>query len=83
MPKPNKRKRLIHNARVVKKMKTSSEPLLLIEQENNVPIPLDFEITKEKLTAIRMKRQKETPLSTDLEEAAKKLAQSFLIPRRN
>ena len=31
-----------------------------------------------------MKRQKETSLSTDLtvgEEAAKKLAQSFLIPR--
>ncbi|CAJ0838428.1 5693_t:CDS:2 [Entrophospora sp. SA101] len=50
------------------------------------PTPLDFEITKEKLTAIRMKRRKETSLSTDLavgEEAAKKLAQSFLIPRRN
>src|SRR5206468_444531 len=41
MPKPNKRKRLIQNARAAKKTKTnSSEPLLFIEQGNNAPIPL-------------------------------------------
>lgn len=63
-----------------------SESLQEARLQLSSPTPLDFEITKEKLTAIRMKRQKETSLSTDLavgEEAAKKLAQSFLIPRRN
>jgi hypothetical protein len=50
------------------------------------PTPLDFEITKEKLTAIRAKRQEEISLPIDPtigEEAAKKLARNFLIPRRN
>jgi hypothetical protein len=50
------------------------------------PTQLDFELTKEKLAAIRAKRQNETSLSTEPaigEEAAKKLVEKFLIPRRN
>ena len=56
MPKSNKRKRLIHNARVVKKMKTSSELLLLvessvrlIERENNVIYFIKHFLQKEKI----------------------------------
>ena len=57
IPKPNKRKRLIHNAHAVKKMKTnSSEPLLLvespvrlIERENNVIYFIKHFLQKEKI----------------------------------
>ena len=50
------------------------------------PTPLNFELTKEKLTEVRAKRQGELSLSMDFtigEEAVKKLARNFLIPKRN